>query len=159
MPFLALLLHSVPSICPDIYSVRCCTGVINPIADTMRELWKGRLQSTWQTLKSGALVSRSPFPFTLRLRKCCNLLRWQGAPKACTGRPSQRAARQPQGRQEAASGNILRCCCMFKTARLSPDLRTLKLPGNAMWVTHRPENDGAGLLGLEIRRGKQGHSS
>lgn len=92
---LILLLHSVPSICPNVYSVRCCTNMINPITDIMRELWEGRLQSTWHTLQSDGFGYGSPFSFRLRFRKCCNPLRWKVAPKTWDlGRTSQDATLQ-----------------------------------------------------------------
>lgn len=122
--------------------------MINPITDIMRELWEGRLQSTWQTLQSEGFGYRSPFPFTLRFRKCCNPLKWQVAPKTWDmGRTSQEASLQRHTSDTMAPSGATCSQC----PPLSRPLRTLKLIGNAMCIAHHIENDGVGLLGLEIK--------
>lgn len=108
-----------------------------------------RLQSTWHTLQSEGFGHRSPFPFTVRFRKCCNPLRWKVAPKTWDmGRTSQDAFPQSHTTDRKWPLVLLH---VQKCPPHSRPLRTLKLTRNAMCIIHRIENDGVGLWGLEIK--------
>lgn len=104
--------------------------MISPIAEITRGgLWKGRLQSTWQTLQSEGFGSRSPFPFPLY--GSGNVANLSDGRRLQTriwgiGRIFQNVSMQSHTTDRRQPANILeRCWALFRNALLSPSLSEL----------------------------------